>query len=62
MVARDIELVSRAWAAVAPIVFVPRTDEEYARLVAVLDALIDTAGEQERRPRASLMDVIGALD
>ena len=39
------ELASSAWQSVAPIVFVPRTDGEYERLVAVLDALIDTVGE-----------------
>jgi HTH-type transcriptional regulator/antitoxin HigA len=42
-------------------VFVPRSEEAYERLVAVLDALIDTVGEDEQHPLASLMDVIGTL-
>ena len=61
MVAQAIELASNAWAAVAPIVFVPRSDGDYDRLVAVLDALIDTVGEDEDHPLASLMEVVGTL-
>ena len=33
----------------------------YDRLVAVLDQLIDEAGEDETHPLASLMEVIGVL-
>ncbi len=61
MVARQIELASTAWAAVAPIVFVPRSSDDYDRLVTVLDALIDAVGEDEDHPLASLMEVIGTL-
>lgn len=61
MLARDIEQASSAWISVAPIVFVPRTDQEYDRLVSVLDALIDIIGEDEQHPLASLMEVIGTL-
>ena len=61
MVTRELQLASRAWASVAPVVFVPRSDQDYDRLVAVLDALIDTVGEDEEHPLASLMEVIGTL-
>jgi HTH-type transcriptional regulator / antitoxin HigA len=61
MVARELEIASEAWASVAPIVFVPRSDDDYDRLVAVLDALIDSVGEDEERPLASLMEVVGSL-
>ncbi len=44
-----------------PVVFVPHTDSEYQRLVAVLDDLIDVTGEDENHPLASLMEVIGVL-
>lgn len=44
-----------------PIVFVPHTESEYQRLVAVLDDLIDVVGEEENHPLASLMEVIGVL-
>ena len=36
-------------------------DSEYQQLVSVLDGLIDVVGEDEDRPLASLMDVIGVL-
>ena len=61
MIARDIELAFSAWPSVAPIVFVPRSDEQYVRLVEVLDALVDTVGEDEDHPLCSLMEVIGTL-
>lgn len=43
------------------IVFVPQSDGEYARLVEILDALVDTIGEDEHQPLVSLMEVIGTL-
>lgn len=61
MVARELEVASSAWAPVAPVVFVPRSDDDYDRLVAVLDALIDAVGEDVQHPLASLMEVIGTL-
>ena len=44
-----------------PLVFVPRSERGYDRLVEALDVLIDTIGEDEHHPLASLMEVIGAL-
>ena len=41
--------------------YVPHTTEEYQRLVAFLDALIDEVGEEETHPLASLMEVVGVL-
>ncbi len=61
MVARELEVASNAWASVAPVVFVPRSERDYERLVTVLDALIDTVGEDEQHPLASLMEVVGTL-
>jgi HTH-type transcriptional regulator/antitoxin HigA len=40
---------------------VPHTDEEYQRLVAILDGLIDEVGEDESHPLASLMEIVGVL-
>jgi HTH-type transcriptional regulator/antitoxin HigA len=45
----------------APWLFVPHSEEEYQRLVALLDSLIDRVGEDETHPLASLMDVVGTL-
>lgn len=36
-------------------------EKEYKRLIALLDPLIDEAGEYENHPFASLMDIIGTL-
>jgi HTH-type transcriptional regulator/antitoxin HigA len=40
---------------------VPHSEEEYRELVAVLDQLTDTVGEDENNPLASLMDMVGVL-
>jgi HTH-type transcriptional regulator/antitoxin HigA len=49
------------WPSMAPVVFVPHTEEEYLRIVALLDQLIDEVGEQESHPLASLMEILGVL-
>ena len=51
----------QAWPALSRLVYVPHTEEEYARLVAVLDALIDEVGEDETHQLASLMEIVGVL-
>ena len=53
----DIE----AWKNVSDTVFVPHTEADYDRLVAMLDDLVDEVGEEESHPLASLMDVVSAL-
>lgn len=50
-----------AWSSIAEHVFVPHTEAEYERLIAMLDQLIDQIGEDEAHPLASLMEVIGVL-
>lgn len=57
----DLVEVATAWAPLAGTVFVPHTDEEYSRLVAALDQLIDEVGEDESHPLASLMEILGVL-
>ena len=39
----------------------PNTEEEYQKLVNLLDSLIDEVGEDETHPLASLMEIIGVL-
>ena len=51
----------QSWKKLSDTVFVPHTETEYNRLVAMLDALIDEVGEDETHPLASLMDVLSAL-
>ena len=57
----DVQTAKYAWPMISPILFVPRRESEYNRLVTVLDTLIDIVGENESHPLASLMDVIGVL-
>ena len=57
----DIEKTVHAWRSLAPSVFVPHSQEEYQRIVSMLDDLIDEVGEDESHPLASLVEVLGAL-
>ena len=57
----DIEKTVNAWRSLAASVFVPHSEEEYRRLVSMVDDLIDEVGEDQSHPLASLMEVLGAL-
>lgn len=57
----DVDKTTHAWSSLAGAVFVPHTEEEYRRLVALLDGLIDEVGEDESHPLASLMEIVGVL-
>ena len=57
----DVSKTANAWSSLAGKVFVPHTEEEYKRLVALLDSLVDEVGEDESHPLASLMEIIGVL-
>jgi len=61
MLHRDMSNTLQAWPALSSLVYVPYTEEEYTRLVAVLDALIDEVGEDETHQLASLMEIVGVL-
>ena len=49
------------WPEISQAVFVPHTEKEYERLVAMLDELVDEVGNEESHPLASLMEIIGML-
>ncbi len=51
----------QSWKNLSETVFVPHNEDEYNRLVEMLDKLIDEVGEDETHPLASLMDVLSAL-
>ena len=61
MIISELETVEHLWPAIAPVLFVPHAEQEYDRLVQVLDALIDVVGEDEQHPLASLMEIIGVV-
>jgi mRNA interferase HigB len=52
---------TKAWVALHDTVYVPHTEEQYDRLVKLLDSLIDEVGEDEAHPLASLMEIVGLL-
>ncbi len=57
----DLKKTAAIWPGLANTIFVPRTEAQYTRLVAMLDELIDEVGEEEAHPLASLMEVLGVL-
>jgi HTH-type transcriptional regulator/antitoxin HigA len=57
----DIEKAVDAWTPLAGTIFVPHTEEEYNRIVSLLDELIDEVGENESHPLASMMEILGVL-
>jgi HTH-type transcriptional regulator / antitoxin HigA len=61
MSTNEIETVEQVWPSLAPLLYVPHSEQEYDRLVQMLDTLIDVVGEDEEHPLASLMEVISVL-
>ncbi len=57
----DLQKTQQAWLNLTNIIFIPHTEEDYQRLVEMLDSLIDEVGENEDHPLASLMEIIGVL-
>lgn len=57
----DVTKTEAAWSSLAEKIYVPHSDEEYQRLVALLDSFIDEVGEDESHPLASLMEIVGVL-
>ncbi len=57
----DVSKTANAWSSLAGKVFVPHTEEEYWRLVALLDGLIDEVGEDESHSLSSLVEIVSVL-
>ena len=57
----DVKASLALWSELSQSVFVPHTETEYQRLVALLDELVDEVGNDESHPLASLMEVVGLL-
>ena len=55
----DVSKTANAWSSLAGKVFVPHTEEECRKLVALLDDLVDEVGEDETHPLASLIEIVG---
>jgi HTH-type transcriptional regulator/antitoxin HigA len=57
----DLSKTVIAWSALQGTIYLPHNEEEYNRLVSLLDSLIDEVGEDETHPLASLMEIVGLL-
>lgn len=57
----DVSKTADAWSSLANQVYVPHSEDEYRRLVSLLDSLIDEVGENEAHQLASLMEIVGVL-
>jgi len=58
---KEVERIEKVWPSVEDLLFVPHNEQEYERLVGLLNALIDEVGEDESHPLASLMELVGVL-
>lgn len=56
-----IEKAKSHWLEVSKILYFPHTEQEYEEAVRLLDNLIDTIGEDENHPLASLVEILGAV-
>ena len=61
MLDAKIEKASLHWGEVSKILYLPHSEKEYKEAVRFLDNLIDTIGEDEEHPLASLMEILGLL-
>jgi HTH-type transcriptional regulator/antitoxin HigA len=57
----DVNKTTAAWSSLAGQIFVPHSEEDFRKLVALLDSMIDEVGEDESHPLASLMEILGVL-
>lgn len=61
MLDAKIQQASTAWGEVSKILYFPHSEAEYKEAVRLLDNLIDSVGEDENHPLASLMEILGLL-
>lgn len=61
MVTRDFSQVAEGWSSVAKVLFVPYNEDEYDRLLEIINQLLDVVGENVDHPLYSLLDVASTL-
>ena len=61
MMSQALEHTVTHWSPCQQILSVPHTQADYQQQVALLDELIDTVGNDENHPLASLMETLGTL-
>ena len=57
----QLQNIANVWPTIKNVFSVPHTENDYERLVSLLDGLIDEVGENENHPLSSLMETIGNL-
>ena len=57
----QLKKIAKVWPDIQPIFSVPHNENDYKKLVNLLDSLIDEVGNNENHPLASLMETIGSL-
>jgi len=57
----QLKKIAKVWPDIRPIFSVPHNENDYNKLVNLLDDLIDEIGNHENHPLASLMETIGSL-
>jgi HTH-type transcriptional regulator/antitoxin HigA len=58
---KQLEEVSKLWPSIQNIFSIPHNEEDYNRLVQLLDGVIDEVGNDDSHPLASLMETLGSL-
>ncbi len=61
MLDAKIQQATLHWREVSRVLYYPHNEKEYKEAVRLLDSLIDTVGEDENHPLASLMEILGLL-
>ena len=61
MLDAKIQQATPHWREVSKVLYYPHNEKEYKEAVRLLDSLIDTVGEDENHPLASLMEILGLL-
>lgn len=56
-----LEQITPVWNNLSKFVHVLHSERDYTQAVTLLDSLIDTVGENEKHPLASLMELVGVL-
>jgi len=57
----QLKKIAKIWPGIQSVFSVPHNQNEYSRLVHILDSVIDEVGENESHPLASLMETLGSL-
>lgn len=57
----QLKEIEKVWPEIQNVFSVPHNENDYNKLVSLLDVLIDEVGDNESHPLASLMETIGTL-